>query len=205
MIIITIKELVNNLPLILEYFVPGFIFAIVYQFLTSKNFKNVGFITIACIVSSVIIKNILATLHLYIFPSVVFSNEAKVIITCIFAILISIGCAKISELKIVNKGFSLLSHKSIYNDVWRDVIDYKLGTTLIIYSKNEMIIGKLWVHEEKGLDSWFVLRDYIIVNMETNETLESDSFEESKSTIAINLKNIEKIEIHYNNKTNIFD
>ena len=183
---------------------PGFLFITLYQYQTSRKFKHVGYIAISCVIASYIIKNILILSHQLILHSIVFEKYAKIIIECVFAFLLSSLCVAITESKPFNKVYSWLNHKSIHEDIWRDVIDYKLGTTLIIYCNNETVsyTGKLWTHEEKGLESWFVLKDYIINYINKDEKINSRDIP-LKTTIAINLKNIDRIELYYNNNSKI--
>ena len=54
--------------------------------------------------------------------------------------------------------------------------------------------GKLRFHEEKGLDSWFVLEDYIIEEDDSSYGSEGISF---PTKLAVNLKNVKRIELFY--------
>lgn len=120
------------------------------------------------------------------------------------AILLSFICAKISETKVLNKLISALSHKSINDNVWKDIIDYE-GTTLNIFCKNKSIsyCGILVAMEENGADSWLILKDYIIQYYDKDEIFDS-ALLPNPSTLAINLKNADRIELYYNPDTKIF-
>ena len=109
----------------------------------------------------------------------------------------------------INKLSALLnriSRKSFNSDVWRDIIDYKEGTTLKIFLKNSSVvyIGKLILHEEKGLDSWFVLKDYICSYLDKDEEFNGEDCE-YPTTVALNLREVERIELFYCKDTKVFD
>ena len=95
--------------------------------------------------------------------------------------------------------------KSIHNDIWSDIVDYDKGTIMKVFMKNNNVIylGYLGIHEENGNDSWFVLTDYKCIY--SNET-EFDSRDSSNmTTVAIPLREVERIELFYDNNTKIFD
>lgn len=118
----------------------------------------------------------------------------RVIILSIFALIASVVCIFISELPLVNKIFLKINYKSIHNDIWNDIIDYKNGTSLRIICNDAIYTGILVAHEEKGTDSWFVLRDYMVSENEITYASENMTF---KSQVAINLKNVKRVELYY--------
>lgn len=76
---------------------------------------------------------------------------------------------------------------------------------LQVYLKSSDVyyIGKFCYREEKGLDSWLVLIDYISINKKTNEEIYNPEEANLKSTVMINLRDIERVEFIYddNSKT----
>lgn len=123
-----------------------------------------------------------------------FSWDERVIILSFIAILLSIITVFITELKLVNKMLLKINHKSIHNDIWLDVVDYKKGTTLRIVCENVTYIGVLYVHEEKGNESWFVLDDYIIEENSKEYKAEDNEY---PTRLAINIKDVKRIELFY--------
>lgn len=92
----------------------------------------------------------------------------------------------------------MINHKSLHDDIWQDVIDYKNGTTLRMFIGDNIYTGILVGHEEKGSESWFVLEDYIVES--SDGTYNSENIK-IPHRIAINMKNIDRIELFYGNKT----
>lgn len=144
---------------------------------------------------SYILKAIFSMLHKRIFTYKSFLWSERAIILCITAFLLSVVFIVISETKVVKKIFNKINHKAIHDDIWLDVIDYKNGTTLKIDTTFGTYLGVLSAHEEKGLESWFVLENYHLEE-DGNEYKASDLGYNAK--IAINLKDVKHIEIFTN-------
>ena len=89
-----------------------------------------------------------------------------------------------------------VTHKSTHADIWRDVIDYKNGTTMRFTYEDKICTGILYEHEEKGNDSWFVLDDYVIDNPDGSNRYDS-STKEYPSKIAVNLKDAKMVQLFY--------
>lgn len=123
-----------------------------------------------------------------------FSWDERAIILSFIAISLSIITVIITELKPVNKTLLKINHKSIHNDIWLDVVDYKKGTTLRIVCEDAIYIGVLYVHEEKGNESWFVLDDYIIEENNKENKAEDNEY---PTRLAINIKDVKRIELFY--------
>ena len=180
----------NNLPLLLEFFVPGLIFISSFQYLTSRKVSKYNFLY--SIVISYILKAIFTVINKRVLYNIEFNWYWRALILCIIAFLLSILVTILSENKLINILFQKINHKSIHDDVWNDVIDYKNGTRVKINTGNGIYIGILCTHEEKGNDSWFVIKDYYIE--EGDFKYLSTDFEEN-AKLAINLKDVKYIEI----------
>ena len=192
MIISNIKEIFTQLPLILEYFIPGFIFLSSFQYLTSR--KDTAYKIIGSVVVSYILKAICSICHQYVLSQRHFLWSERVIILSVFALFTSVILVIISESHIVNKLLLKINNKSIHDNIWHDIIDYRNGTSLRVVCDDAIYTGILVGHEEKGIDSWFVLEDYIV--NEGNEFYSSEDMT-IKSRIVLNFKNIKRVELYY--------
>lgn len=143
---------------------------------------------------SYILKAICSIFHEYIFRDIVFSWNRRVIILSLFAIVLSIIVVFVTEIKYVNKILLHINNKSIHDDIWQDIIDYKNGTTLRFICGNETYIGILVGHEEKGNDSWFILEDFIVEEKDNCYKAEDMDYQ---ARMAINLKNVDRVELFY--------
>ncbi len=147
---------------------------------------------------SYILKAICSIGHNFILQDTIFSWDKRVIILSLFATLLSVLLVVITELKSVNRFLSRINHKSIHNDIWQDVIDYKNGTTLRLICDNAIYIGVLFIHEEKGNESWFILEDYIIE--ENNVEYKAEDYP-YPTRLAVNLKDVKRVELFYAKET----
>jgi len=92
-----------------------------------------------------------------------------------------------------------LFHKTPNEDIWRDILDFKNGSNLKIYLKNEnyYVIGHHKNIEEKGEESWITLSGFAKFDKKTNENyMNEPSYINDESVIyMIRLIDIEHIEI----------
>lgn len=188
-------EILEQLPYILEYFIPGFIFIRIFQILSSR--KTSDYQMILSVVISYILKAVCSIGHEYIYSDVIFSWSWRVVILSVLAVVSSVVLVVITEWKRVNDLILKVNHKSIHDDIWHDVVDYKNGTTLRVVCNDATYTGVLVGHEEKGNESWFVLEDYIV--KEGDITYKSSDMQCS-SRLALNLNDVKRVELFYGNK-----
>lgn len=188
--------------MLLEYFVPGFIFITIFQQLTSRKSENINFYLLWSVIFSFIIKTGMSFLHNFIMKERTFNLNEKVFICTIVAFLSSLICVIISERKWFNNIFININHKSVHNDIWHDIVNYN-GTTLKITCNNEEITytGILIGHEEKGSDSWFTLEDYFIKPKNGDAYASRDIGIPAR--IVINLKSVDRIELFYSDEEKV--
>lgn len=143
---------------------------------------------------SYILKAICSVCHDYIFIDITFSWSRRVLILSLFAVVLSILTVFITEIKYINKILLHINNKSIHDDIWQDVIDYKNGTTLRFTCGSTIYTGILVGHEEKGNNSWFILEDFIV---EDNDNCYKAEDMSCQARIAVNLKNADRVELYY--------
>lgn len=135
-------------------------------------------------------------------------DEWIVILICVVvSVILAILCAKIYEHGLFNRVIKTINHKSINRYLWMDVIDYKLGTDVKVFLKGRdvLYIGALIEHEENGTNSWIILKDYLSCNPITQEIYYNSNNDEKITTVMINLQDVDRIEMFYNENTKIFD
>lgn len=176
----------------MEYFIPGYIYLTVFQILTSR--KTSTYQVVWSVIVSYILKAMCSIGHKYIMVERPFSWDERVIILLAIAITLSVITVIITEFKPINRMLLNINHKSIHDDIWQDVIDYKKGTTLRIVCDDVVYIGVLLIHEEKGNESWFVLDDYIIE--ENNKEYRAED-NEYPTKLAIKINDVKRVEMFY--------
>ena len=193
-----LKELLDNIPLILQYWVPGFVFLTVFRFLTSTKSKDQqSGVLMSAVISYVLIA--MTEILTRIISSLNFVDDS-VLIKSGFAIIIgiigSIICALVVRAGWFSKLLVALFHKTPNDNIWMDIIDFKEGSNLKIYEKGKdyYIIGHHYANEEKGNDSWFAVTAFSKAKREDDTIFENHSGNE-KAVLAIRLSDIEHMEI----------
>ena len=120
-----------------------------------------------------------------------------------FALLFGTASAFILSIIFTSKIFTKISvnvfHKTMHEDIWRDVLDLRNGSNIKIYLKDKdyYVIGQHKNHEEKGNESWLAVSAFAKFDKETNSIYhEEPSYLDDESVIyTIRFSDIEHIEI----------
>lgn len=141
--------MIDHIPDILQYFVPGFCFLVIFGFFASKKLSFNILCIFGCLISFITI-SILAIFHITTSPLVV--SAISTISLAILAIL----AAYVHNSKWFSKILVNIFHKTPNRSIWRDVIDFKHGSNLKVYLKERdyYVIGHFNAIEENGADSW---------------------------------------------------
>lgn len=153
----------------------------------------------ACVISYVIVS------FIHVINAIISKNTVQLdpLIVSGIASLIAIGFSLLLSIVFISKRFNNFMikrfHKSLNDDIWRDVFNYDSGSNLKVYLKEKpyYIIGHYKLHEEKENNSWFAISAYSKIDKETNENYnnEPDFSERNDIVITIRLNDIEHIEI----------
>ena len=129
-------------------------------------------------------------------PDTAIINSA---LCCIFGTILCILIALVYNNKYFKKLTVTLFHKTPFNDIWHDVIDFSNGSNLKVYirDKDYYIIGHHFAHEEKGNDSWLAVSAFAKYDVETNLPYKDEpSFLDDRNVkLTIRLSDVEHIEI----------
>lgn len=192
------KNVLDNLPLILQYIVPGYLTIKWFGFTLSKKIDTKNLLIFSCAVSYCFL-SLISLLRIQWFksiPDTAFINSAlSIILGIIIVSIITI----LSERKWFKKITVKLFHKTLNNDIWRDVLDLENGSNLKVYLKDKdyYLIGHHKNHEEKGNDSWLALSGFAKFDKETNKNYkyEPNYINNEKIIITVRFSDIEHIEI----------
>lgn len=172
-----IKWLLNNIPVLLQYFVPGYVSLIIFTYFTSKKTQNNTSYVMGCVLSYVL----LSFVSLIRANTIILSNiPDSAIVNSAIAIILGICFSVLTALIFSNKHFSRLTvylfQKTPNDSIWSDVLDLKNGSNLKIYLKNKdyYVIGHHKNHEENGNDSWIAVSAFGKFDVETNQLLKNE-------------------------------
>jgi len=198
-----IKELnliFDNIPKLLQYFVPGYWTIFAFKYFCSKKVSNEIMNIMSCVASYILISFVallrLKCTFISVLPNNAIINSGIAILEgTIFAIIIAV----IFSSKWFSKFTVKLFHKTPNEDIWRDILDLRNGSNLKVYIKNEKyyVIGHHKNHEEKDGDCWLAISAFAKFDKDTNENYnEEPSFLNDDNIIyTIRFSDIEHIEI----------
>lgn len=206
MIIITLKDLVYIVPDLINLFLSGFIFVRTYNWMNSKK-TDISFLTVESLFISFLIQSFYSALHDVFLSYVSINYSLKILIYSVTGFLLAIIFTFFKRSKFISVVLYKINNKSINNDIFDDVIDYQKRTLMRIFikSSNLYYIGKFSYREENGINSWICLIDYCSVDSSTNDTIFDPSQSNIKSSVIINCKDIERIELVYENGSEVWN
>ena len=189
----------ENIPLVLQYIVPGFILLKIFEFFISRKYDIKICLAVSCVISYVLI-SIVALIRnigkLSYIPNDVITNSA---IAIIFGALIGFVFGIIFNTKRFSKILIWATRRSQYNDIWHDVFDFSKGTSLKVYlkDKNYYIIGVLSNMELNAKDPWWAVSKFAKFDVNTNLRCEDEpSYLDNENALySFRLSDVDHLEI----------
>lgn len=205
MIKINIKDLIPIMSDLINLFLSGFIFMYTYNWFNNKK-TDISILTIWSLFVSALIKSIYSTIHIFILSNIEIPDAIKIIIYSLTGFLFAILLTQLKNKEIFNRILYNINNKSINDDIFDDIIDYDKRTMMKIYIKSSDVyyIGRFSFREEKGINSWISLVEYNCIDRKTNNKLFVPKDEGLCSSVAINLKEVERIEIIYEKDSTVW-
>lgn len=192
-----IVNVIDDIPKILQYFVPGVVFIVIIRTFSLKNFARNYTIIFSCVISYLFI-SLVGTVNSLTINRDVFREPIVVSgISILLALVTGVSVALLFNSEYFKEYTLKYFHKTLYDDIWQDVFDFKNGTNLKIYIKdrNYYIIGHYKFNEEKEENSWIALSAYSMYSKEQNELIEPSYSDNENVLITLRMKDIEHIEV----------
>lgn len=195
MINISLKDIITIIPDILQYFVSGYIFILIFKSICSKKIGATIQLIYSCVISFLFI-SLINGLNAVWIKSALLNNLWVISILSVFlSAIISVIISKI----FISKWF----HKFLVNcfgispraSAFDNVIDCKNGTNIKVYLKDKdfYIVGHLFSFEDNGNDSWYCIHKQQKYNF-NNELLYSQEDNEN-AHLLFNIKEVDYMEI----------
>lgn len=199
MIFISIKDLLPIIPDLTDLFLSGLLFLMIYGWLNTKRY-DISLLTLWSLFISHIIK---------ICYDITPINLAKPYMSALYiltGIVLAVLITWLKRREIIGKIISSFNNKSINDDIFDDVIDYDKRTLMRVYLKSSNIyyLGRFAYREENGNDSWICLFEFGVIDKETNDEIYDPSNCDLKSSVVINLSNVERIELIYEDDSKVW-
>lgn len=196
----TIKILIENLPKIFIYFVPGAIFLSITAFICSKRNSDYKYYIFKSIVISYMIIKFIELIQAISYKISPFLTEQ------ILAIIIAILSAYFLSILYTSSKFEkILSffkiNKTVHDNIWNDIIDYEKGTYILAYVPSEKIVyqGLFQRHEERDGDVYITISNY--ATKDYNNKVINNYKNLDNEVVMINTKNISRFEFTYSNES----
>lgn len=205
MIVINIKDLLPIVSDLINLFLSGFVFLYTYNWFNNKKIDNTILILWSLFIST-LIKSFYSILHIFILPNIRIHDSIKIIVFSATGFIVATIFTYLKNTKIFSRTLYKINNKSINDDIFDDIIDYDKKTMMNIYLKSSDIyyIGKFSFREENGNDSWISLIEYSSMDKKTNKPIFDPETGGLCSSVAINLRDIERIEIFYEKDSDVW-
>ena len=193
-------SLVNNIPQLLSYLVPGYVFVAVFDWITfQKKSGKSEIVVLKSIVVSFIIKTMydltLSAIGVKFIDSYIY--HAILILCCVaIAYIVSVIC----RTKWLNKLLLHIGIKRTTNpNIWNDVIETNVWVRVYLKSNPELTyLGQYLYGEEFEREPIIVLVNYQLIDTSGNIII--DYSQSPNEKIMLNTRDFERIELTYENR-----
>lgn len=197
-IIDAIHQIISDLPLILEYFLPGYCSIFLYRKLrsvTATGKENDSIQIGSSIVISYFISLILNTLSkIRIIPNIQ-SSEVRCFIEVLVGTLGTICVLRLLRNPRIRRKFSSINNTSLSRTVL-ECCDLSTMPRVTLYGENMSVYGRLVNYNDEEHDEWLAL-DFYEVYKDSKKLVDHWAFHEHYSRYIIPLHKVACIEVHY--------
>ena len=164
----------------------------------SKKISEKTMLIMSCIISYILL-SLTSILRIKIFKSLPDTPLINSLLCWVIGSIIVFIIAILFQRKLFKKLMVKLFHKTLNDDIWRDVLDLEKGSNLKIYLKGKdyYLIGHHKNHEEKGNDSWIALSAFAKFDVKTNKNYNNEpSYLNNKNIyIVVRFTDIDYVEV----------
>ena len=190
-----VREIIDNIPNLLDYIVLGYIFLYAYRWASFIKIKNSKIFIIESMVVNYILTIFYDTTILHLIPNQYIENIEVDIFLYVFTLILGLVLGKFTHSmyfgNLLNK-FHL--GRTLNENIWNDVI--KSGTVLRIYMKDgSSYMGQYCKSEEHTREPLILLTNYQKWNK--NDEIVLDYFDDKDRFVLLNTKDFESIRIDY--------
>lgn len=195
----TVEAIVNQLPVIMNYFVEGYIFLAIYRFIAFKQEKSTEkYSLLKSVVVSAVIKSIFDCI-----PVTAKLDNFYTPVLCLICAILGFLCGKLIRNKMLNNILSFLKIQRTPNEnIWDDVIKDGQNCWVCLRSPkidNLRYLGVFRYGEEFKSEPIIALSNYQI--LDANGKVLAD-YSNTNDMIMLNTKDFEVIEITYEDVEN---
>lgn len=192
---------INTLPVLLIYFVPGFIFMLIRNYLMIYDEKE-NMIFVKSILISYILLNILilpANIFFDLSRQELINSNLFIISLLLFSLIVSILFTKITKSKcwyniLIRLGFSNLPYNNIWSDIESRIRDgYVISAR--IYLDRFTYVGVLDTYETNKKDNYFIMMTKYKCYDENNNLILNEE-DNKNAKLIVNTKDVDRFELN---------
>ncbi|WP_419724498.1 hypothetical protein [Terrisporobacter petrolearius] len=184
--LIDMNDVIKNIPNILQYFIPGFIFFNIRSLHLSKQIKNDKFVVLNSIVISFMLVEVLKLIP--------FLKNNNYFIVIVIGVILVFSKGYV-YFKLEDKIVSRFTKGKVTNEnLFSILVEREKGAWLRVYTKDVVYVGKIFYTEDTYIDGnrYIILSSYQTLNYEF-EILEDNS-DDSYSKVMLNMRDIDMVE-----------
>lgn len=190
-----LQNLLIIVPELINFFFPGFVFMLTFLKLNSMRLDNY-LIVLWSLFTSEILHSLYSLFHI----SNLFNRDSlellNIIIYALTALIFAFLLSKLIETQIFKNFLEDFFRITPSGDILKNAMDPYEETQVKIFPKDSKRYywGTFVLEDEKGFDSYILLINYRIVDKDTDVTIQQEL---KKSSLLINMHDIEHIELFY--------
>ncbi len=192
---VSVLEIINNVSIIMECFIPGFLFLSILNHIIGLKFEKELYELMLSVIVSFISRSFFLCLNNLIPISLLFSDGESLALICLLSCIISLIICILYRSKLFGNLFSKFFIKDIHSNIWESMIDFRKGTSIKVSLKSgEIITGGFYEIEENGNDSWLALSNYYFEFNKKTESSQEYKDMNLNTTMMIRVSDIDRVQ-----------
>ncbi len=153
-------DIINNLPLILQYFIPGYVGIAFFMFVSGRNYSTNIQLIASCVLSYLLMGSCGLIAHLLAHVQFLGTWQFQIVMSSFIAVLLALLICKLINSPAVTNFFISKFRVSPKSDVLETLLDKKEGTNLRIYFKDDpgySVYGHYHGRDTSGDERWIYI------------------------------------------------
>ena len=190
-----VLEFVNNIPVILTYVVPGYLFLAIYRYMLFKD-ENASDRTASLLLNSIITSLVLKALY-DVAASMLHQSQASGTYLAgiiLWGVLAGFVSAKFVETSVMDWLLGFLNiNRTVHSNIWDDALAEGQWIRIWLPNSERSYYGMVAAAENYNREPIILLRNYQF--LDDDGTTLIDNVADTRRTVLLNLSGFERVEI----------
>lgn len=167
-----IALIIDRVPVILQFFVPGYIGAFCFKYVTTRKYQSKAFVIASCVISYILMSVCKFIAQLFPDGSLISEWPLQVIISSAVSAILGILLGWLVHATWFSNILSLLFGMSPMDDVLEDTLDAKGGVNVRVFFKSDKgysIYGHYKSRDVNKDDGWILITGYMKIDKNGGE------------------------------------